>query len=94
MSAPIPMSAPDIPVSRTGLLAAASAVIAAGSVAVTIAVTTSGATNDGPAQRFAQPATAQPDAAKLYHHSSPRQQGESIGVERGQRAAERFHHFR
>jgi hypothetical protein len=40
MSAPIPLSGGSIPLSRTGLLAAASVVIATTSVAVTIAVST------------------------------------------------------
>jgi hypothetical protein len=43
MSAPLPVRAPDIQITRTGLLAAVNG---------------------------AQPLTAQPDAATLYHHRS------------------------
>lgn len=85
MSAPLPLHAPDIEVTRTGLLAAASVVIATCSVAVTLAVAGGGGGTDEPAAaagpRFATgitpPAaldakaeTAQPDAATLYHHGA------------------------
>jgi hypothetical protein len=77
MSAPIPLHTPEIEITRTGLLAAASVVIATTSVAVTLAVAGGGGGTDQPAAatspRFATgitstPATAEPDAATLYHH--------------------------
>jgi hypothetical protein len=77
MSAPVPFQTPDIEITRTGLLAAASVVVAAFSVAVTLAVAGGGGGTDEPAAaaspRFATgitspPATAEPDAATLYHH--------------------------
>jgi hypothetical protein len=80
MSAPGPLRPPDIPVTRTGLLAAVSVVVATCSVAVTLAVAGGGGGTDEPATaagpRFATgqtaPAaeTAQPDAATLYHHGA------------------------
>ena len=71
MSAPVPVNTPDIQITRTGLLAAASVVIATTSVAVTLAVSTGGEA-DEPAAPSGTPATAQPDAAKTYHHSIER----------------------
>jgi hypothetical protein len=79
MSAPVPMNAPDIELTRGGILAAASVVIATCSVAVTLAVTGGGGGTDEPAAasgpRFATgittsgtAETAKPDAATLYHH--------------------------
>jgi hypothetical protein len=84
MNVPVPMNAPDIPITRTGVLAAASVVIASCSVAVTLAVTSGGGDTDQPAAaapRFAtgitepgspaaggKPEIAKPDAATLYHH--------------------------
>jgi hypothetical protein len=70
MSAPVPLSAPTVRLSRTGLLAAASVILATGSVAVTLAVS-SGGSADEPAAPSGTPATAQPDAAKSYAHSIP-----------------------
>jgi hypothetical protein len=84
MSAPVPIQTPDIKLTRTGLLAAASVVVATCSVAVTLAVTSGGGGTDEPAAavgpRFAtgittpatpvtgEPEIARPDAATLYHH--------------------------
>jgi hypothetical protein len=79
MSAPVPMKSPDIELTRGGLLAAASVVIATCSVAVTLAVAGGGGGTDEPAAasgpRFATGLTApetvetaKPDAATLYHH--------------------------
>jgi hypothetical protein len=79
MSAPVPMNAPDIELTRGGMLAAASVVIATCSVAVTLAVAGGGGGTDEPAAasgpRFATGLTAagtvetaKPDAATLYHH--------------------------
>jgi hypothetical protein len=49
MSAPLPLNAPDIPITRTGVLAAASVLVATCSVAVTLAVTSGGGGTDAPA---------------------------------------------
>jgi hypothetical protein len=78
------MSAPDIPITRTGVLAAASVAIATCSVAVTLAVTSAGGEPDQPAAAGprtgiadqgspaagGKPETAEPGAATLYHHSA------------------------
>jgi hypothetical protein len=66
---PLPMNAPDIPITRTGVLAAASVAIATCSVAVTLAVTSGGGEAGEPAAG-GMPETAKPDAATLYHHSA------------------------
>jgi hypothetical protein len=83
MSAPVPFHTPDIQVTRTGLLAAVSVVIATCSIAVTLAVAGDGGGTGEPATaagpRFATgitppaapevtPETARPDAATLYRH--------------------------
>jgi hypothetical protein len=85
MSAPVPLNTPDVQVTRTGLLAAVSVVVATCSIAVTLAVAGGGGGSDEPATaagpRFAtgltspaaanaKPETAQPDAATLYHHGA------------------------
>jgi hypothetical protein len=84
MSAPVPLDSPDIKITRSGLLAAVSVVVATCSVAVTLAVAGGGGGTDEPAAaagpRFAtgltppapaaKPETAQPDAATLYHHGA------------------------
>jgi hypothetical protein len=80
MSAPVPMGSPDIQITRTGLLAAASVVVATCSVAVTLAVAGGGGTDEPAAAagpRFATgltppaaPETAKPDPATLYHHGA------------------------
>jgi hypothetical protein len=76
---------------RNQILASASALVAAGAVAVTLAV----AGGDGQTaaqQPAAKPATAQPDPATQYRNEA----GLSAGpeVQGGQSAADRFHHFR
>lgn len=93
MSAPMPLGRTTIHVNRNGLLAAASAALAAGSVAVTLAVSTGGDAA-GTTARSAAPATAKPDAATIYHRSLSTPQPDSSAPEGGRRAAERFHHFR
>jgi hypothetical protein len=85
MSAPVPLNPPDIQVTRTGLLAAVSVVVATCSIAVTLAVAGGGGGTDKPATaagpRFATgltpPAaaqqsieTAKPDAATLYRYGA------------------------
>jgi hypothetical protein len=84
MSAPVPLHQPDIQITRTGLLAGLSVVVATCSIAATLAVTGGGGGTDEPAAaagpRFAtgitppaapleKPETAKPDAATLYHHT-------------------------
>jgi hypothetical protein len=68
MSAPVPLNAPDMPLTRTGVLGVASVVIATCSVAVTLAVTSGGGTGEPAAG--GKPGVAQPDAATLYHHGA------------------------
>jgi hypothetical protein len=77
---------------RTGLLAGASALLAVGSVAITLAVTSGDDSPSGPASAGASAATAQPEPAKAYAvdaHSHPLESPQG-----GEAAAERFHHFR
>ena len=85
MSAPVPFHPPDIQVTRTGLLAAVSVVVATCSIAVTLAVAGGGGGTDEPAAaagpRFATGLTppaaarqstqnAKPDAATLYRYGA------------------------
>ena len=95
MSTTVPFSTSKLPAGRTRLLAVASAALAAGSVAVTLAVSVAGGGPDAAPVSIGEPAKAQPDRAKLYYHRAlgPQQPIES-GSERARRAAERFHHFR
>jgi hypothetical protein len=75
---------------RTQLLASAGALVAAASVAVTLAVAGGGDGQSAGVQPAAQPATAQPNPATLYRNESAIPQA----VTPGGSAAERFHHFR
>jgi hypothetical protein len=93
MSTTAPLSTTKLPTGRVRLLAAAGAAVAAGSVALTLAVATGGGTDAAPVST-GEPATAQPDRAKLYHRSLGPQQPSQFGSESARRAAERFHHFR
>ncbi len=73
---------------RIPILAGASALVAAASIAVTLAVSNGSDTvSRTPA---APPATAQPDRATLYQHGVAGS-GPSAKID-GPRAAERFHH--
>jgi hypothetical protein len=77
---------------RTQILASASALVAAASVAVTLAVAGGG---DGPtaaSQPSAQPSTAIPNRATQYRIETATPSGpvRQAGVS----AADRFHHFR
>jgi len=76
---------------RTQLLASASALVAAASVAVTLAVAGGGDGQPAGAQPGANPATAQPNPATLYRNESAIPAPASPA---GGDAAERFHHFR
>ena len=74
MSAPLPLATPDIEITRTGVLAAASVVVATCSVAVTLAVAGGGGGTDEPAAaagpRFATGIS--PDAATPYPRAMQR----------------------
>jgi hypothetical protein len=90
MSTTVSLSAPRALSRRTRIVAAASGVVAAASIAITLAVGSGG--NETPTRPSAVPATAVPNPATLYQRgaetSGPR------GATAGERAAERFHHFR
>jgi hypothetical protein len=75
---------------RVRLLAAASALVAAASVSVTLAVGNHGSDAASPAPSAA-PASAPADGAMLRHHGIvvPRESGRIGGS-----SVERFHHFR
>jgi hypothetical protein len=80
---------------RTQILAAAGGLVAAGSIAVTLAVAGGGSTgtDTGAYPTPTGPSVhAHPDRATLYQRSveSPQPAGQIDG----ERAAERFHHFR
>ena len=77
---------------RTQLLASASALVAAASVAVTLAVAGGGDGQSAGVQPAAQPATAQPNPATQYRNDSVLEPRSEPGS--GGRAAEHFHHFR
>jgi hypothetical protein len=74
MSAPVPLHPPDLQITRSGLLAAVSVVVATCSIAVTLAVAGGGGGTDEPAAaagpRFAtgQAETAKPDGATHDQH--------------------------
>ena len=91
MSTALPVSAPRTKSSRRiPLLAAASALVAAASISVTLAVTNDGGdTTSVPVSAGA--ASAAPDRATQYRNAAELPTPSSPGV--GQ-AAERFHHFR
>jgi hypothetical protein len=92
MSTTVSMSAPRTKSPRRiPVLAAASALVAAASISVTLAVTNGGSDAASPPASSGA-ATAAPDRATLYRHGAGIP--ESGGVIDGQRAAERFHHFR
>jgi hypothetical protein len=85
------LSLPSRSVSRrTQILGSASALVAAASVAVTLAVASGG---DSTAPRpTAAPATAQPNASTQYRNDVAAEPGSRQAG--GASAAERFHHFR
>lgn len=77
---------------RTPILAAAGGLVAAGSIAVTLAVA-GGGTDAGAYPDPTGPSVhAHPDRATLYQRSVETPQ--PAGSINGERAAERFHHFR
>jgi hypothetical protein len=75
---------------RAPLLASASGLIAAASIAVTLAVAGSG--GDSASRPSAAPAPATPDRATLYQHGV--KSSRPFGAIDGEISAERFHHFR
>jgi hypothetical protein len=91
MSTALPISAPQTETSRRiPVLAAASALLAATSIAVTLAVT--GAGGDVASPPTVPPAKATPDLATQYQRGA--ENPTPSGPIDGQSAAERFHHFR
>jgi hypothetical protein len=75
---------------RVPLLASASGLIAAASIAVTLAV--AGGGGDSASRPSAAPAKATPDRATLYRYGV--KSTRPFGAIDGERSAERFHHFR
>ena len=74
---------------RVPILAGASALVAAASISVTLAI--SGGDSDTSSRAASGgPAVAQPDRATLYRHGAELPQPNTAVA--GQRAAERFHH--
>jgi hypothetical protein len=72
------------------VLVAASGLVAAASVVVTLAA--SGTGSDSPTSQSAAPSTATPDRATLYQRGAELRRPAPL-IDRN-RAAERFHHFR
>jgi hypothetical protein len=91
MSTALPISASQTKTSRRiPILAAASALVAAAAITVTLAV--AGVGGDVASQPTVPPANATPDRATLYQRGAGNPQ--PSGPADGQSAAERFHHFR
>ena len=89
MSTTVSLPSPRSSSRRTQILASASALVAAASVAVTLAV----AGSDGASSRSTRaPATAKPNAVTQYRNNVAAERGSSQLS--GGSAAERFHHFR
>ena len=91
MSTALPVSASQPETSRRiPVLAVASGLVAAASIAVTFAVT--GVGGDVAPQPTVPPAKATPDRATLYQRGA--ENPNPSGPVDGPSAAERFHHFR
>ena len=75
---------------RAPVLAAASGLVAAASIVLTLAL--SGGGGDSVTEPSAAPSTASPDRATLYRHGAETPKPSSP-ID-GKRSAERFHHFR
>jgi hypothetical protein len=75
---------------RTQILASATGLVAAASIAVTLAVVGGGDGQPAAARSAGTPATAQPNPATLYRNESAMPQPQSPA---GASAAERFHHL-
>jgi len=76
---------------RTQIVASASALVAAASVAVTLAVA-GGDSRTAASQPSAQPSSATPDRATQYRNETALPSGPARQA--GSTAADRFHHFR
>jgi hypothetical protein len=68
MSAPVPLNPPEIQITGSGLLAAASVVFATCSIAVALAVAGGGGGSDDPATAAGPRFATQADVATLDHH--------------------------
>ena len=91
MSTALPVSAPRTTTSRRiPVLAAASALVAAASISVTLAVT-NGGSDTASVSAPAGAASAAPDRATQYRNAAELPTPNSPA---GGQAAERFHHFR
>jgi hypothetical protein len=90
MSSSVRPFAPRTASRQTRILAAASGVVAAASITVTLAVGSGG--SEGSSRPSTAPATAIPDRATLYQREA--EVSDVRGTTAGERAAERFHHFR
>ena len=90
MSTTVRLSAPRTVSRRTTILAAASGIVAAGSIAITLAV--GSGSSDTSARPSSAPATAVPDRATLYQRGAGSEASDRTTA--GERAAERSHHFR
>jgi hypothetical protein len=90
MSTTVSLPSPRSTSRRTQILAAASALVAAGSVTVTLAVAGGGDT--AKSQPVAAPATAKPNPTTQYRNDAALGQRADQGS--GPSAADRFHHFR
>jgi hypothetical protein len=90
MSTTVSLPSPRRTSRRTQILAAASALAAAGSVTVSLAV--AGGADTAKSQPVAAPATAKPNPSTQYRNDAALGQA----AEKGSRpsAADRFHHFR
>lgn len=91
MSTTVGISAPRSQSSRRiQVLAAASALVAAASISITLAL--AGGGSDTTSRLSATPRAATPDRATLYQRGA--EVAGKSGATSGERAAERFHHFR
>jgi hypothetical protein len=91
MSTTVGISSPRAQSSRRiQVVAAASALVAAASISITLAL--AGGSSDSASQPSAAPPTAKPDRATVYQRGVEAAQPD--GTISGQRAAERFHHLR
>jgi hypothetical protein len=88
MSTALPVSTPQSS-RRVPILAAASGLVAAASITVTLAVATGGSDTSSPASSGA-PAVAQPDRATLYRYGLDASR-QSSPID-SKRAPARFHH--
>ena len=91
MSTTVSLPRRSITSRRNQVLASAGALVAAGAVAVTLAVAGGGG-QPAASQPSAKPATARPNPATQYRNESALPSGP--GRQAGVSSADRFHHFR